>query len=159
MLLSLYRSLDEPLKRLSEEQPQQAGSGKTAKEPAPHQQRSLLLVDDDEDFLAMMTRWLKKDYDVTAVGSGEQALAYLKKEQPDLVLLDYEMPDMDGSVVLEKIRMMPDCQNVPVMFLTGTEDQDNLKKVEEFHPAGVLIKTLGKKELLAGIAAFFGNTD
>ena len=49
----------------------------------------------------MMTRWLKKDYDVTAVGSGEQALAYLKKEQPDLVLLDYEMPDMDGSVVLE----------------------------------------------------------
>ena len=102
MLLSLYRSLDEPLKRLSEEQPQQAGSGKTAKEPAPHQQRSLLLGDDDEDFLAMMTRWLKKDYDVTAVGSGEQALAYLKKEQPDLVLLDYEMPDMDSSVVLEK---------------------------------------------------------
>ncbi len=159
VLLSLYRSLDEPLKQLSEEQPQQAGSGETAKEPAIHQQRSLLLVDDDEDFLAMMTRWLKKDYDVTAVGSGEQALAYLKKEQPDLVLLDYEMPDMDGSVVLEKIRMMPDCQNVPVMFLTGTEDQDNLKKVEELHPAGVLIKTLGKKGMLAGIAAFFGNTD
>ena len=55
------------------------------------------------------------------------------------------MPDMDGSVVLEKIRTMPGCQDLPVMFLTGTEDQGNLKKVEELHPAGVLIKTLGKK--------------
>jgi CheY-like chemotaxis protein len=102
-----------------------------------------------------MTRWLKKDYAVTAFDSGEQALAYLEKEQPDLVLLDYEMPDMDGSVVLEKIRTMPGCQDLPVMFLTGTEDQGNLKKVEELHPAGVLIKTLGKKGLLTEIAAFF----
>ena len=112
-------------------------------------------MDDDEDFLALTTRWLKKDYAVTAVNSGKKALKYLEKERPDLVLLDYEMPDMDGPAVLEQIREMPTRKDLPVVFLTGTEDKENVKKAEQLHPAGFLPKTMGKKGLLMGIEAFF----
>ena len=153
VLLSLYRSLDEPLKRLSEEPPKQAGDA--AKKIVTDHRRRVLLVDDDDDFLALTTRWLKKDYVVTAVNSGKKALKYLEKERPDLMLLDYEMPDMDGSAVLEKIRTASSCKDLPVVFLTGTEDKENIKKAEKLHPEGFLPKTMGTKGLLMGIAAFF----
>lgn len=155
VLLSLYRSLDEPLKRLSEERTKPEDGADEEKKLVTGQRRRLLLVDDDDDFLALTTRWLKKDYVVTAVNSGKKALKYLEKERPDLVLLDYEMPEMDGAVVLEKIRAMASCKDLPVVFLTGTEDRENVKKAEQLHPEGFLIKSMGKKGLLMGIAAFF----
>ena len=155
VLLSLYRSLADPLKRLTEENTKQASDADAEKNLVTDQRRKLLLVDDDEDFLALTTRWLKKDYAVTAVNSGKKALKYLEKERPDLVLLDYEMPDMDGSAVLEQIREMPTLKDLPVVFLTGTEDKENVKKAEQLHPEGFLPKTMGKKGLLMGIEAFF----
>ena len=112
-------------------------------------------MDDDEDFLALVTRWLKKDYAVTAVNSGSKALKYLEKERPDLVLLDYEMPEMNGADVLEQIRETQRLHDLPVVFLTGTEDKENIRKAEHLHPDGFLPKSMGKKGLLMGIATFF----
>ena len=155
VLLSLYRSLAEPLKQLSKEPPKKTASADAGKELVTDQRRRLLLVDDDDDFLALTTRWLKKDYVVTALNSGKKALKYLENNRPDLMLLDYEMPDMDGSVVLEKIRAMPNCSDLPVVFLTGTEDKENIRKAEHLHPDGFLPKSMGKKGLLMGIATFF----
>ncbi|MBR5909306.1 MAG: response regulator, partial [Schwartzia sp.] len=155
VLLSLYRSLNEPLKRLTEETPKQADGAETEKTLVTDRRHTLLLVDDDEDFLALVTRWLKKDYAVTAVNSGRKALKYLEKERPDLVLLDYEMPEMNGADVLEQIRETQRLHDLPVVFLTGTEDKENVKKAEQLHPEGFLLKTMGKKGLLMGVAAFF----
>lgn len=155
VLLSLYRSLAEPLKRLAEEQPKQTDGAAEAKTLVTDQRHTLLLVDDDEDFLALVTRWLKKDYAVTAVNSGRKALKYLEKERPDLVLLDYAMPEMNGADVLEQIRETQRLHDLPVVFLTGTEDKENIRKAEHLHPDGFLPKTMGKKGLLMGIAAFF----
>ncbi len=155
VLLSLYRSLDEPLKRLTVEKPMQTSGADAEKNLVTDQRRKLLLVDDDEDFLALTTRWLKRDYAVTAVNSGRKALKYLENQRPDLVLLDYEMSDMDGSAVLKQIRETQGIKDLPVVFLTGTEDKENVRKAEQLHPEGFLLKTMGKKGLLMGIAAFF----
>ncbi len=162
VLLSLYRSLSEPLRRLSEEAPEE----EAPRQPAPadmnadkalvtRRRHTLLLVDDDEDFLALAKRWLKNDYTVTAVSSGKKALQYLERNRPDLVLLDYEMPEMNGSAVLEQIRKAPGIANLPVVFLTGTDDRENVKQAEDLHPEGFLTKSMGKKGLLMGIEAFF----
>ena len=155
VLLSLYRSLNEPLKRLTEETPKQADGAEAEKTLVTDRRHTLLLVDDDEDFLALVTRWLKKDYAVTAVNSGSKALKYLEKERPDLVLLDYEMPEMNGADVLEQIRETQRLHDLPVAFLTGTEDKENIRKAEHLHPDGFLPKSMGKKGLLMGIATFF----
>ena len=158
VLLMLYRSLSEPLKRLTEPAPEPPVSkvSMDAEQALVTQRRhTLLLVDDDEDFLALSKRWLKNDYAVTAVNSGKKALQYLENNRPDLVLLDYEMPEMNGPAVLETIRKTPGLENLPVVFLTGTEDRENVKRAEGLRPEGFLTKAMGKKGLLMGIEAFF----
>ena len=158
VLLSLYRSLSEPLKRLTEpapEPPVPAVSMDAEKALVTQRRHTLLLVDDDEDFLALSKRWLKNDYAVTAVNSGKKALQYLENNRPDLVLLDYEMPEMNGPAVLETVRKTPGLENLPVVFLTGTEDRENVKRAEGLRPEGFLTKAMGKKGLLMGIEAFF----
>ena len=155
VLLSLYRSLAAPLARLTAE-PETAPAAEASAEPQRH---TILLVDDDEDFLALASRWLKADYTVAALRSGQKALQYLEGDRPDLVLLDYEMPEMDGPAVLERIRAMPGLRSLPVVFLTGTDDRENIKRAEDLRPEGFLLKTMGKKGLLMGIEAFFHQAD
>ena len=154
VLLSLYRSLSEPLSRLHGLEDEKKAPGET-KNVITNKRHTILLVDDDDDFLALTSRWLKKDYAVTAVNSGKKALAYLENEQPELLLLDYEMPEMNGAEVLRQIRNTPALKRLAVVFLTGTDDKDNVRKAESLHPEGFLLKNMGKAGLLMGVAAFF----
>lgn len=119
-------------------------------------EKRILLVDDDEDFLALVSRWLKKSYSVSAVNSGEQALSYLKTERPDLILLDYAMPVMSGVDVLREIRENPATRDLDVIFLTGAEDKETIESAEKLKPAGYLIKSIGKAGLLKGVSEYFG---
>ena len=149
-LLAVYRGFAAPLARLAD------SSGAAEQNDAATEKRhTILLVDDDEDFLTLVSRWLKRKYAVTAVNSGKKALEYLETERPELVLLDYEMPEMTGADVLQIIRETPRLAGLPVVFLTGTEDGENVKRAEGLRPEGFLTKTMGKSVLLMGIAAFF----
>ena len=148
VLLSLYRDLAQPLSRL---EPLAAEIKVSGNENARH----ILLVDDDEDFLALVSRWLKKEYRVSAIHSGEQALEYLQTVRPDLILLDYAMPGMSGLDVLREIRRNPETQNLSVLFLTGTEDREIVKNAEQLRPEGYLLKSVGKSGLLMGVSRFF----
>ena len=156
-LLTLYRSLSGPLAKLSEKAgaPRSSASARTQADVVTTKRHSILLVDDDDDFLALTSRWLKKDYAVMTANSGKKALAALEKEVPELLLLDFEMPEMNGAEVLRQIRANPRLKQLAVVFLTGTEDKENVRKAESLHPEGFLLKTMGKAGLLMGIAAFF----
>ena len=114
--------------------------------------KSILLVDDDEDYTALVSRWLRKSFDVSAVNSGEEALEYLKGNKPDLVLLDCAMPGLSGIDVLKKIREDSETKDMTVIFLTGTEDEDAVARAKELEPAGYILKTEGKAALTAGIS-------
>ena len=86
--------------------------------------KNILVVDDNKINLAMARKVLCDDYKVTAVMHGLQAVNFLKDNDCDIVLLDINMPDMDGFEVLEKIREMEHCQNLPVIFLTADSDSE-----------------------------------
>ena len=120
-------------------------------------QKSILLVDDDTTFLKMMKGWLDKYYRVTIVTSGMQALMYLADNKPDLILLDYEMPVTSGPQVLEMIRSETKVGKVPVMFLTGKSDRESIMKVLALKPAGYLLKSLDRKQILATVSQFFAD--
>ncbi|MCR5268437.1 MAG: response regulator [Lachnospiraceae bacterium] len=66
--------------------------------------RTILVIDDDPDFLRIMEKWLSASYQVDCTHSGASALAYLDQKRPDLILLDYEMPGMNGNQVMQRIR-------------------------------------------------------
>ncbi len=60
---------------------------------------------------------------MTPLNSGVRALQYLKKNKPDLILLDVRMASKDGVETLREIREMEDCQNIPVIMLTSQNDK------------------------------------
>ena len=84
--------------------------------------KHILIVDDNKTNLVAAKNALTEDYKVTAVTSGEQALKFLDKNIPDLILLDINMPEMDGFEVLERIKNIPECNHLPVIFLTADTD-------------------------------------
>lgn len=84
----------------------------------------ILVVDDDKTNLTLAQKILSPEYRIAACNSGMAALKYLEKNQPDLILLDINMPEMDGFEVLEKLRMNDKTELIPVIFLTADSQTD-----------------------------------
>ena len=121
------------------------------------EKKELLIVDDDESYLKLIKKWMSDAYKATAVKSGVQALKYLEGHRPDLVLLDFEMPELNGGDVLQKMRENPETAGIPVFFLTGNVDPESLEKIAELNPDGYLSKTMRRSEIAAAVETFFAK--
>lgn len=84
----------------------------------------ILIVDDDKLNLTVARNALSGTYKVTAVISGEQALHFLQNNTCDLILLDINMPEMNGFEVMAKIRENPEHADIPIIFLTADSDPE-----------------------------------
>ena len=121
-----------------------------------HQNKKMILiVDDDPTYLKLIKEWLKDDYRVSMANSGMQAITWLANNCADLVLLDYEMPTINGSKVLEMLRSDAQIADTPVMFLTGKSDKQSIIEVLALKPAGYLLKSIDRKTLLETLNKFF----
>ena len=119
--------------------------------------KTLFVVDDDSDYLAVVNRWLSKNYLISTFSSGEELINGLNTARPDLILMDYEMPDLDGYDLLKKIRTKDETKDIPVIFLTGKNDRDHVYKILNYKPDGYLLKTSQKEDLLDVIDRFFAE--
>ena len=117
--------------------------------------KSVLVVDDDPQYLTMVREWLKGTYKVAMANSGLQAIKWLGKNKVDLILLDHEMPVTSGPRVLEMLRSDPDTSTIPVMFLTGKGDKESVMQVVALKPEGYFLKGIGKDELLEKLQEYF----
>ncbi|MCR4588222.1 MAG: response regulator [Lachnospiraceae bacterium] len=117
--------------------------------------KKILLVDDDEVTLRTISNWLQERYTVYMANSGKDALRFLMENVVDLVLLDYDMPGLSGPDVLDAIRNDPMTESVPVMFLTGKNDQESVLYAVSLHPDKYLLKTLPKDDIIKTIDEFF----
>ncbi len=118
---------------------------------------TILLVDDDPVCLRNMTSWLQNFYQVAVAKSGAACLAYLGKNKPDLILLDYEMPVCNGPQTLEMIRSESDYAEIPVAFLTGVSDTEKVKEAIKLKPNGYILKGTDRIEFMNKINAIFGE--
>ena len=91
--------------------------------------KTLLLVDDAPANIQVANSILKDEYRVRVATSGAKALELVKvKPVPDLILLDVEMPEMDGYEVCRRLKADPETREIPVIFLTGkTEAEDETR--------------------------------
>ena len=121
-----------------------------------HTENKILIVDDDVTFLKIVKKWLMGNYQVTLVKSGAQALQYLAAgHRPDLILLDYDMPDTSGPEVLEMIRSEPNSADIPVIFLTGKDDMEMEAMSEK--PQGYLLKSMSQAHIVDAVDAYFAT--
>ena len=79
----------------------------------------ILIVDDDSGMIRVMARALNGLGRLRFAAHGEQALEQLAKATPDVVLLDADMPGLNGFQVCQRMKANPDLQEVPVIFVTG----------------------------------------
>ena len=87
--------------------------------------KTILVVDDDAMNLRMAEVMLKKKgYDVRKADSGQTTLTLLQEETVDLVLLDVEMPGMSGSETLDAIRARSELAELPIAFLSASENME-----------------------------------
>lgn len=111
----------------------------------------VLVVEDDPLMLKLIKEHLHDTYEVATAISGKVALKFLQSKHTDLILLDYEMPEMNGEEVLKQIRQNPKTENVPVLFLTGVTDKKKIVKVLTYKPQGYLVKPIDRQKLLEAI--------
>ena len=116
----------------------------------PLGQPQVLLVDDDEVNLLLTSVALReRGFDVTEVNSGEQALQLLSKWLPDAVMLDALMPGLDGFETCRRLRGLPGFESLPVLMLTGLEDDLSITRAYEAGATDFFVKST-QWSLLAG---------
>ena len=120
-----------------------------------HTKKKVLVVDDSGAMLRNVKGWLEDRYQVILANSGAMAIKYLALNRPDLVLLDYEMPVVNGKQVLEMIRTETEFSDIPVIFLTGKNDRESITQVMALKPEGYLLKTMKPDDIVKTIDDFF----
>ncbi|MGA1265352.1 MAG: response regulator [Prochlorothrix sp.] len=112
----------------------------------------ILVVDDIVANLRLMGEILQpKGYNVTFAKSGRQALDRIGAAQPDLILLDLMMPDVDGLTVCKQLKAQPKYQNIPIIVLTASHSQDHLIEAFEAGAVDYITKPFSVPELLARV--------
>ena len=125
------------------------------KEHGKQNKKKILVVDDSGTMLRNVKGWLEEYYQVTLANSGAMAIKYLATNRPDLVLLDYEMPIVDGKQVLEMIRSEMEFEDIPVIFLTNKGDRETIMNVMSLKPQGYLLKSMEPEKIVESIDTFF----
>lgn len=117
--------------------------------------KTILIVDDDPNYLGLVREWLKGTYKVAMANSGLQAIKWLGKNKADLILLDYEMPVTSGPQVLEMLRSDEETRGIPVIFLTGRGDKESVMAVLSLKPDGYFLKSITREDLMNKLADHF----
>ena len=119
--------------------------------------KTVMLVDDNAIVLRNIKALLQEKYDVMLAVSGPQALKMIEKRKPDMILLDYEMPEMSGAETFERLKLMKEGKDIPVVFLTGVSDKDRIVEVLKLNPAGYVLKPPKQDKLLSVLEETLGK--
>ena len=110
--------------------------------------KTIFVVDDSDTNLATAEEALEDHYRVMTLPSAEKMFALLEKMTPDLILLDIEMPVMNGFEAIEKLKANSLWSLIPVIFLTGTTNTTIEEKSLKLGAAGIITKPFSSSVLL-----------
>lgn len=121
----------------------------------PVEKKNILVVDDSGQMLRTILGWLEGKYNVRLANSAETAAVSINKDIPDLILLDYEMPEVSGPEFFVQLREKERTKDIPVIFLTAQNDADSVRAVLELRPQGYILKTTASTTLVEKLDDFF----
>jgi DNA-binding response OmpR family regulator len=118
----------------------------------------VLLVEDEDQLRRVMKDLLEREgYIVAEARDGVQALDQVDRFAPDVIILDLNLPGLDGYSVLSQLRSRPATQSIPVMVLTAKGDEDNEVRVFELGADDFITKPFRARALSARLEAVLGR--
>ena len=112
--------------------------------------KKILMIDDEPEFVDMIKMRLEaNDYSVVTAYEGKEGLKLAHTENPDLILLDVMMPEMDGFDVLSRLRGSESTRDVPVVMLTAKGEAKSIFEAQNLGSVDYLIKPCESSDLLA----------
>ena len=90
--------------------------------------KSILVIDDQESAIAVLTKILGSEYTVYAANNGKEGIIAAEEYLPDIILLDILMTDMDGFAVFAALKDIEKTRNIPIIFITSLVDEENEEK-------------------------------
>ena len=116
---------------------------------------TILYVEDNPDNRTLVRRiLLAEDYALLEAINAADALKVLQKKRPDLILMDINMPDMDGYTLTAKIRAMPGFERIPILALTANVMRGDKEKTLEAGCDGYIQKPLDIDQLIREVEKF-----
>ncbi len=119
--------------------------------------KRILIVDDDIMTLKILKKYLEDTYDVVTENAGYRFIEKMSTYEADLILLDIEMPVVNGLEAFEKLIRNPELNDIPVVFLSGVANPNLVRELMGKGAAGYLVKTIPKGELLTRIEKIFAE--
>ena len=118
------------------------------------ERKKVLLVDDVRLFLRLEETFFKRTgCEILTASSGQEALEACQRQVPDLILLDYLMPGMTGDLVCREIRTRDNLKNVPIMIVSASAEQSDIKKCFAAGANDYVIKPINPQVILDKAAA------
>ena len=118
----------------------------------------VLAIDDNVQQLREFQLFLGEKYDLRVVKSAAEAIAFLNKNESDIILLDIEMPNISGFEFLGDIRKIPSYFLVPILIVSGNTGEDFYKAARNSSAADVLTKPVTQNQLIGAIEKALGET-
>jgi CheY-like chemotaxis protein len=116
--------------------------------------KKILIIDDEIDVMKMLVYRLKaKRFEVYTAVSGKEGINLAKAQTPDLIILDYRLPDMGGPEVSKKIKGDEDLRQIPIILITASIDGIE-SKAKECQAVDYLTKPIGAEELYEKVALY-----
>ena len=119
----------------------------------------IMFVDDDADIrtVGLIALETVGGFAVRPCASGQEALQNVGAFEPDLILLDVMMPEMDGPATLQALRAMPEAAEIPVVFFTAKTQRGDVEQLSDLGALGVLAKPFDPMTLASEISALWGK--
>jgi len=117
--------------------------------------RKVLVVDDDAEIVELIVEVLERDgrFEVKAASSGYEAGMATERYRPDLILLDYMLPDVNGNVVCQTIRRNPEFENIKIIIVSGVIKEDEIAQLLKSGAEDFIRKPFNIAELTNKITA------
>ena len=117
--------------------------------------RKVLIVDDDAEIVELIVEVLRRDgrFETETASSGYEAGIATQRFRPELILLDYMLPDVNGNVVCQIIRKNPEFENIRIIIVSGVVKQDEIAQLLKSGAQDFIRKPFDVAELTGKIAA------
>lgn len=118
------------------------------------EKKKIVAVDDSGIILKMLTKVLGDKYEVHAFSNGKRALQFLKEKDrtPDLIILDIDMPEINGYEMLQMIKEKDHLEQIPVIFLTSNSDKSHVVKAVAGGAKDYVVKPIDEEILMEKVS-------